>query len=297
MGTYGPDLLDDPGQMPKYREPGQRGHHAEVRDLIRASRRRATEQPVAKAGLSRKAKVFATGVSSERGGTRDRAGGRRLHRLLRRRAARPREPVPFRIEVRPGEDRREVARRRLHPGDGSEDVNASWYDLLDVAPDASETEIRAAWRARDRRPRPDRPQVPGPQPGGRGAARPAAPGGVRRGNWRSRARAAEQREAEVRGPAVATSTVPRGATALPDRGRRAPGAGFTVPAWLLAGAAVLTAAAVGRLRLGGHPRPSDATVARSPPERPECRRARDRADPVLRLPRTSTRTRRPRSRT
>jgi Mce-associated membrane protein len=26
-------------------------------------------------------------------------------------------------------------------------VNASWYDLLDVAPDASETEIRAAWKA------------------------------------------------------------------------------------------------------------------------------------------------------
>ena len=26
-------------------------------------------------------------------------------------------------------------------------MNASWYDLLDVAPDASEAEIRAAWKA------------------------------------------------------------------------------------------------------------------------------------------------------
>jgi Mce-associated membrane protein len=63
LNTYGPDLLDDQGQMPKYREL--------VSSVITPKFRTsfdsgvvAAEQTVAKAGLSREAKVFATGVST-----------------------------------------------------------------------------------------------------------------------------------------------------------------------------------------------------------------------------------------
>jgi hypothetical protein len=63
MGTYGPDLLDAKGGMPQYRE--------RVKDVITPKfavsfdKEAATaEQLVAQAGVSRQAKVFATGVST-----------------------------------------------------------------------------------------------------------------------------------------------------------------------------------------------------------------------------------------
>jgi hypothetical protein len=63
MGTYGPDLLDDKGAMPEYRQ--------RVEDVITPKfavsfeKEAATaEQLVAQADISRKASVFATGVSA-----------------------------------------------------------------------------------------------------------------------------------------------------------------------------------------------------------------------------------------
>ena len=63
MGTYGPDLLDDKGAMPEYRQ--------RVEDVITPKfavsfeKEAATaEQLVAQAKISRQASVFATGVST-----------------------------------------------------------------------------------------------------------------------------------------------------------------------------------------------------------------------------------------
>jgi Mce-associated membrane protein len=63
VNTYGPDLLDERGQMPKYREL--------VTEIITAKFRTsfeggvtAAEQTVDKAGVSRTAKVFAVGVAA-----------------------------------------------------------------------------------------------------------------------------------------------------------------------------------------------------------------------------------------
>jgi Mce-associated membrane protein len=141
-------------------------------------------------------------------------------------------------------------------------VNASWYDLLDVAPDASEAEIRAAWRAR----------VADLDPTDRtfrvyNQAAEVLLDPQRRAAYDAEQRAAEEHaaqthRAEGRAPATAASTVPRGATALPT-GADAPGAGFTVPAWLLAGVAVLTAIAVGACVWVVTTRPSDAAVRES----------------------------------
>lgn len=63
MGTYGPDLLDDSGQMPDYRSG--------VKELITPkfatsfdTQVGAAEKLVQQTGVSRKADVYATGVSS-----------------------------------------------------------------------------------------------------------------------------------------------------------------------------------------------------------------------------------------
>jgi len=103
MGTFGPDLLDDAGAMPEYRE--------RVREVITPKfassfdKEAATaEQLVAQAGVAREAEVFATGVSVLDSDSatalvagsftdsypKDAEGEERVSG----------EPVPFRIEVR-----------------------------------------------------------------------------------------------------------------------------------------------------------------------------------------------------
>ncbi len=102
MGTYGPDLLDDQGGMPAYRE--------RVKEVITPKfavsfdQEAATaEQLVAQAGVSRKAEVFATGVSTIDADSATALvagtftdtyakGADKKERAL--------EPAPFRIEVR-----------------------------------------------------------------------------------------------------------------------------------------------------------------------------------------------------
>ena len=150
MGTYGPDLLDDKGAMPEYRQ--------RVEDVITPKfavsfEKEATtaEQIVAQAQISRQASVFATGVSAIDDDSATALVAGAFTDSYPKTGAR--EPAPFRIEVSLVKVEGRVARRQLHPGDGSpasehrSDATPSWYDVLDVAPDASEKEIRAAWKS------------------------------------------------------------------------------------------------------------------------------------------------------
>ncbi|MBB6627282.1 hypothetical protein H5V45_08100 [Nocardioides sp. KIGAM211] len=63
LNTYGPDLLDSKGEMPKYRQLVE----AVITPKFKSSFEQgvtAAEQTVAQAGVDRTAKVFAVGVSS-----------------------------------------------------------------------------------------------------------------------------------------------------------------------------------------------------------------------------------------
>ena len=100
LNTYGPDLLDDQGQMPKYRKL--------VSDVITPKFQSsfeagvvAAEQTVAKAGLSRTAKVFAVGVSQidPDSATALVAGSFTNSYPDAKGKAVPDQPTPFRIEV------------------------------------------------------------------------------------------------------------------------------------------------------------------------------------------------------
>ena len=100
LNTYGPDLLDSKGQMPKYRKL--------VTDVITPKFESsfengvvAAEQTVAKAGVSRTAKVFAVGVSSmdADSATALVAGSFTQSYPDAKGKAVPDQPAPFRIEV------------------------------------------------------------------------------------------------------------------------------------------------------------------------------------------------------
>jgi hypothetical protein len=63
VNTYGPDLLDSTGQMPKYRELVTEVITPKFKTSFESGVT-AAEQTVAKAGVSRTSQVFAAGVSS-----------------------------------------------------------------------------------------------------------------------------------------------------------------------------------------------------------------------------------------
>jgi hypothetical protein len=63
VNTYGPDLLDDQGQMPSYRKLVQEVITAKFETSF-ANGVSAAEQTVSQAGVARAAKVFAVGVST-----------------------------------------------------------------------------------------------------------------------------------------------------------------------------------------------------------------------------------------
>ena len=63
VNTYGPDLLDDQDEMPKYRELVEEIITPKFQTSF-ANGVTAAEQTVAQAGVSRTAKVFAVGVSA-----------------------------------------------------------------------------------------------------------------------------------------------------------------------------------------------------------------------------------------
>jgi Mce-associated membrane protein len=96
MGTYGPDLLDDQGAMPEYRQ--------RVEDVITPKfavsfdKEAATaEQLVAQAKISRQASVFATGVSTLDDDSATALVAGAFTDSYPKTGAR--EPAPFRIEV------------------------------------------------------------------------------------------------------------------------------------------------------------------------------------------------------
>ena len=96
MGTYGPDLLDDKGAMPEYRQ--------RVEDVITPKfavsfeKEAATaEQLVAQARISRQATVFATGVSALDDDSATALVAGAFTDSYPKTGAR--EPAPFRIEV------------------------------------------------------------------------------------------------------------------------------------------------------------------------------------------------------
>jgi hypothetical protein len=96
MGTYGPDLLDDKGGMPEYR--------SRVKDVITPKfavsfeKEAATaEALVAEAGISRKADVFATGVTTIDSDSATALVAGAFTDSYPKTGAR--EPSPFRIEV------------------------------------------------------------------------------------------------------------------------------------------------------------------------------------------------------
>ena len=152
FGTYGPDLLDEQGGMPDYRE--------RVKDVITPKfavsfdkQAGTAEEIVAKADISRSADVFATGVSAiDSDSATALVAGTFTDSYPKQGAARA-HAVPLRGD--PGQGEGVVARRQLHPGDGSRavspvspgGVSPSWYDVLDVDLGATETEVRSAWKA------------------------------------------------------------------------------------------------------------------------------------------------------
>jgi Mce-associated membrane protein len=99
MGTYGPDLLDEQGAMPEYRE--------RVTDVITDkfaasfdSEAGTAEQLVAQAGVTRAADVFATGVSSiDQDSARALVAGTFSDSYEVKGERVDQEPIPFRIEV------------------------------------------------------------------------------------------------------------------------------------------------------------------------------------------------------
>ena len=96
MGTYGPDLLDDNGAMPEYRSRVK----AVITPKFATSfdKQAATaEQLVAQAGVSRKAQVFATGVSTIDADSATALVAGTFTDAYQKGGAQ--EPVPFRIEV------------------------------------------------------------------------------------------------------------------------------------------------------------------------------------------------------
>ena len=96
MGTYGPDLLDDKGQMPEYR--------SRVKEVITPKfaasfdkQAGTAEQLVAQAGVSRKAEVFATGVSAIDSDSATALVAGTFTDTYKKGGQQ--QPVPFRIEV------------------------------------------------------------------------------------------------------------------------------------------------------------------------------------------------------
>ena len=142
-------------------------------------------------------------------------------------------------------------------------MNASWYDLLDVAPDASETEIRAAWKSRvadldptDRTFRVYNQAAEVLLDPARRAAYDAEQRAEQQAQQQAQQREErdEQPDAEERAPAAPAPAVPPGAPASQR---------WLVPTWLLAGLAVLTAMAVAACVWVATTRPSDAAVRES----------------------------------
>ena len=96
MGTYGPSLLDDKGQMPEYRSRVK----AVITPKFATSfdqQAGTAEQLVAQAGVSRQAQIFATGVSAIDSDSATALVAGTFTDTYKKGGQQ--QPVPFRIEV------------------------------------------------------------------------------------------------------------------------------------------------------------------------------------------------------
>jgi Mce-associated membrane protein len=153
-------------------------------------------------------------------------------------------------------------------------VNASWYDLLDVAPDASDAEIRTAWRARvadldptDRTFRVYNQAAEVLLDPQRRAAYDAQQQAEQEAEWAAAERPADRSiaaEPIAAEPIAAepTGATPGGATAI-EHPPATSSPRWVVPTWLLAAVAALTAVAVAASLFIATTRPSDAAVRES----------------------------------
>ena len=132
-------------------------------------------------------------------------------------------------------------------------MNPSWYDLLDVAPDASEAEVRAAWRA----------AVADLDPTDRRFAVYNQAAEVLLDPRRRAAYDAERVAAAADEPTAPTATDTTTATTTGTGASVGPAPRWLVPGWLLAGLAVLTVLAVAACAWVVTTRPSDAAVEES----------------------------------
>lgn len=99
MGTYGPEMLDDKGGMPEYREQVTEV----ITDKFAESFEKeagAAEQLVAQAGVERSVEVFSSGVSTlDEDSARALVAGSFHDSFERGKKRIDSEPVPFRLEV------------------------------------------------------------------------------------------------------------------------------------------------------------------------------------------------------
>ena len=99
VNTYGPDLLDSHGQMPKYRELVE----GVITPKFKTSFDQgvtAAEQTVAKVGVARTAKVFAVGVSAiDADSATALVAGQFVNSYPKGDSRVNDEPAPFRVEV------------------------------------------------------------------------------------------------------------------------------------------------------------------------------------------------------
>ena len=100
MGTYGPEMLDDDGQLTEYRE--------RVREVITPKFRASfdetapvVDQLVGQSGVSREAEVYSAGVSTiDEDSATALVAGTFTDTYTVKGEERPQEPVPFRIEAK-----------------------------------------------------------------------------------------------------------------------------------------------------------------------------------------------------
>lgn len=99
VNTYGPDLLDSKGEMPKYRQLVSEVITPKFRTSFESGVT-AAEQTVAKAGVARTAKVFATGVSTiDADSATALVAGSFTNSYPQGKSRVSADPAPFRVEV------------------------------------------------------------------------------------------------------------------------------------------------------------------------------------------------------
>ena len=118
MGTYGPDLLDDQGQMPEYRERVKAVITPEVRDLLREAGDAPPSSWSPRPGVAARPRCSRPASPRSTTTPRPRWWPAPSPTATRREGRRARQPVPFRIEVQLVKTDGEWLVDDFTPGDG-----------------------------------------------------------------------------------------------------------------------------------------------------------------------------------